>query len=64
MALGVVGRKLGMTRVFDDEGQSTPVTVVHVQKNRITARKTADSDGYEAVQVTTGDKKGQSAEQG
>lgn len=57
MALGVVGRKIGMTRVFDESGVSTPVTVVHVEKNRITARKTSESDGYESVQITLGDKK-------
>jgi len=57
MALGVVGRKIGMTRVFDESGVSTPVTVVHVEKNRITARMTAETDGYESVQVTAGDKK-------
>ena len=57
MALGVVGRKIGMTRVFDETGISTPVTVVEVSKNRITARKTAESDGYSAVQVTAGEKK-------
>jgi len=57
MALGVVGRKIGMTRVFDESGVSTPVTVVHVEKNRITARMTAESDGYESVQVTLGEKK-------
>ena len=57
MTLGVVGRKIGMTRVFDDSGESTPVTVVQVQKNRITSRKTAESDGYESVQVTVGERK-------
>jgi len=57
MALGVVGRKLGMTRVFDDAGQSLPVTVIEVAKNRITAKKSVESDGYDSVQVTTGDKK-------
>ena len=57
MALGVVGRKLGMTRVFDESGVSTPVTVVEVSKNRITATKTAASDGYLAVQVTAGSRK-------
>ena len=57
MALGVVGRKIGMTRVFDESGVSTPVTVVHVEKNRITARKTSETDGYESVQITLGDKK-------
>jgi len=57
MALGVVGRKLGMTRVFDDSGAATPVTVIQVQKNRVTSRKTAESDGYESVQVTAGERK-------
>lgn len=57
MALGVVGRKLGMTRVFDDAGLSTPVTVIEVSKNRITARKTVESDGYPSLQVTAGEKK-------
>ena len=57
MTLGVVGRKLGMTRVFDDSGVSTPVTVIEVVKNRITARKTPERDGYSSVQVTTGEKK-------
>lgn len=57
MTLGVLGQKLGMTRIFDDAGASQPVTVIHVQPNRITARKTVESDGYESVQVTTGTKK-------
>lgn len=57
MTLGVVGRKLGMTRVFDDSGVSTPVTVIEVVKNRITARKTPERDGYSSVQITTGEKK-------
>ena len=57
MALGIVGQKVGMTRIFDDSGAATPVTVIQVQKNRVTARKTADSDGYESVQVTAGAKK-------
>ena len=57
MTLGVLGQKLGMTRVFDDAGASQPVTVVQVQPNRITARKTVDEDGYESVQITTGSKK-------
>lgn len=57
MTLGVLGQKLGMTRIFDDAGISQPVTVIHVQPNRITARKTAESDGYDSVQITTGSKK-------
>ncbi len=54
MAIGVVGTKSGMTRVFTDDGDSIPVTVVHVEPNRITQVKTAASDGYDALQVTTG----------
>jgi len=57
MTLGVLGQKLGMTRIFDDAGISQPVTVIHVQPNRITARKTVESDGYESVQITTGTRK-------
>jgi large subunit ribosomal protein L3 len=56
MALGLIGRKCGMTRVFQDDGQSVPVTVVEVLPNRVTCVKTADNDGYDAVQVTTGDR--------
>ncbi len=54
MSLGVVGRKVGMTRVFDDAGVSTPVTVIEVEPNRVTQLKTPEVDGYTAVQVTTG----------
>jgi large subunit ribosomal protein L3 len=54
MSLGLVGRKVGMTRVFTDEGDSVPVTVVDVSDNRVTQIKTAQSDGYVAVQVTFG----------
>lgn len=54
MAIGVVGRKSGMTRVFTEDGTSIPVTVIEVEPNRITQVKTADTDGYAAVQVTTG----------
>jgi len=54
MAIGVVGRKAGMTRVFTEDGQSVPVTVIQVEPNRITQIKTGDRDGYRAVQVTTG----------
>ncbi len=57
MAIGLVGRKQGMTRVFTDEGVSVPVTVVEITPNRITQVKTDDSDGYSAIQVTTGQKK-------
>jgi large subunit ribosomal protein L3 len=54
MSIGVVGKKSGMTRIFTEEGASVPVTVIEVQPNRITQIKTAESDGYSAVQVTTG----------
>ncbi len=57
MAIGIVGRKCGMTRVFDENGVSTPVTVIEVTANRITQVKTKDIDGYQAIQVTTGERK-------
>jgi large subunit ribosomal protein L3 len=54
MAIGVVGRKAGMTRIFTEDGQALPVTVIEVDPNRITQLKTLESDGYRAVQVTLG----------
>lgn len=57
MSIGVIGRKVGMTRIFTDEGASVPVTVIEVEPNRITQLKTADTDGYRAVQVTTGERR-------
>ena len=57
MTIGLVGRKSGMTRVFTDEGQSVPVTVIEVQPNRITQIKTVASDGYSAIQLATGERK-------
>ena len=57
MAIGLVGRKSGMTRVFTEDGVSTPVTVIEVQPNRITQIKTPETDGYTALQVTTGERK-------
>jgi large subunit ribosomal protein L3 len=54
MAIGVIGRKAGMTRIFGDDGQSVPVTVIEVQPNRVTQAKTEERDGYRAVQVTAG----------
>ena len=54
MAIGLVGRKCGMTRIFTEAGSSVPVTVIEVDPNRITQIKTLDTDGYQAVQVTTG----------
>ena len=57
MTIGVVGRKAGMTRIFTEDGASIPVSVIEVASNRITQIKTNDSDGYQAVQVTTGSRK-------
>jgi large subunit ribosomal protein L3 len=54
MNLGLVGRKVGMTRVFTDDGDTIPVTVVDVSNNRVTQVKTAEADGYSAVQVAFG----------
>ena len=54
MAIGIVGTKCGMTRVFTEQGESIPVTVVEAAPNRITQIKSDDVDGYNAVQVTTG----------
>ncbi|MCC6197008.1 MAG: 50S ribosomal protein L3 [Burkholderiales bacterium] len=54
MSLGLVGRKVGMTRVFTDDGAAIPVTVLDVGGNRITQVKTPDNDGYAAIQVTWG----------
>lgn len=57
MTIGLVGRKVGMTRVFTEEGASVPVTVIEVGPNRVTQLKTEETDGYRAVQVTTGTRK-------
>ncbi len=57
MAIGIVGRKAGMTRVFTDDGVSVPVTVIQVEPNRVTQVRSAETDGYSAVQVTVGEKK-------
>lgn len=57
MAIGIIGRKCGMTRVFSEDGRSIPVTVIEVQPNRVTQVKTLEVDGYEAVQLTTGERR-------
>lgn len=57
MALGMIGRKCGMTRVFTEDGVSIPVTVVEAQPNRVTQLKTQERDGYRAVQITCGKKR-------
>src|SRR5689334_23419854 len=54
MSIGLVGRKVGMTRIFTDEGNTVPVTVLDVSDNRVTQIKTAETDGYAAVQVAFG----------
>ncbi|GAA0808073.1 50S ribosomal protein L3 [Cupriavidus sp. H18C1] len=54
MSLGLVGRKVGMTRIFTDDGEAIPVTVIEVGDNRVTQIKTDETDGYTAVQVTFG----------
>lgn len=54
MSLGLVGRKVGMTRVFTEDGDTIPVTVVDVSNNRVTQIKTPENDGYAAVQVAFG----------
>ncbi len=57
MAIGIVGRKRGMTRVFTEDGASVPVTVIEATPNRITQLKTSEVEGYRAVQVTTGSRR-------
>lgn len=57
MTIGIVGRKAGMTRIFTEEGVSIPVTVIEVEPNRISQVKTLETDGYRAVQVTTGSRR-------
>lgn len=57
MALGLVGRKVGMTRVFKEDGVSVPVTVIEVLPNKVTQHKSTEVDGYDALQVTTGSKR-------
>lgn len=54
MTIGIVGRKVGMTRVFTEAGESIPVTVIECTPNRVTQVKTVENDGYRAVQVTAG----------
>jgi large subunit ribosomal protein L3 len=57
MPLGIVGKKIGMTRVFTEDGASVPVTVVHVENNRVAQLKDQDTDGYRAVQIAYGERK-------
>ncbi|AWK44234.1 50S ribosomal protein L3 [Photorhabdus laumondii subsp. laumondii] len=55
--IGLVGKKVGMTRIFTEDGVSIPVTVIEIEDNRVTQVKELDNDGYRAIQVTTGSKK-------
>lgn len=55
--IGLVGKKVGMTRIFTEEGVSVPVTVIEITANRVTQVKNLDNDGYRAIQITTGSKK-------
>ncbi len=57
MSIGIVGRKCGMSRVFTEAGESVPVTLIEASPNRIVQVKTVDTDGYSAIQVTTGSKR-------
>ena len=57
MTIGLLGRKIGMTRIFTTEGISVPVSVVEVKPNRVSQLKSIESDGYNAVQLTGGTKK-------
>jgi ribosomal protein L3 len=57
MSLGLIGRKVGMTRLFTDEGDSIPVTVIDVSNNRVAQIKTQETDGYDAVQLAHGERR-------
>ncbi len=57
MSIGIVGRKCGMSRIFTENGQSVPVTLIEATPNRIVQIKTQEADGYQAIQVTAGEKR-------
>ncbi len=57
MAISLLGSKVGMTRIYNEDGSATPVTVLEISPNRISQLKTVDTDGYNAVQLTVGSKK-------
>lgn len=57
MAIGLLGRKIGMTRIYGEDGGSTPVTVLEIAANRVSQVKTVETDGYNAIQLSTGEKK-------
>ncbi len=56
MAIGLLGRKVGMTRIYGEDGGSTPVTVLEIAANRVSQVKTVETDGYTAIQLSTGEK--------
>ena len=57
MAIGMIGRKVGMTRIFTEGGESVPVTVLDVSNNRVSQVKSTETDGYVAVQVSYGERR-------
>lgn len=57
MAIGLLGRKIGMTRIYGENGGSTPVTVLEIAANRVSQVKTTETDGYHAIQLSVGEKK-------
>ncbi|MDD4915034.1 MAG: 50S ribosomal protein L3 [Methylococcales bacterium] len=57
MSIGLVGRKCGMTRIFSEDGVSVPVTVLHIESNRVIQVKNPETDGYRAIQIAAGDVK-------
>lgn len=57
MAISLLGRKVGMTRIFGEDGDSVPVTVLEIAPNRVSQVKTSERDGYEAIQLSIGEKK-------
>jgi len=57
MGIALLGNKVGMTRIFTDNGESVPVTVIEMTPNRVSQKKTAETDGYNAIQITAGEKK-------
>src|SRR3569832_493207 len=57
MSIGLVGRKVGMTRIFTENGASVPVTVLEMSNNRVTQVRTPENDGYSAVQVAYGSRR-------
>ena len=57
MAIGLLGRKVGMTRIYGEDGGSTPVTVLEIAANRVSQVKTVETGGYSAIQLSTGEKK-------